>query len=227
MKLRSKKTWLWTAVGISIGTALLGAGCKTKSNNGDGARVRLINAVPSADGLTVSVSGDRAWKNAAFRSSSGYQTIAAGTYPVQMSAARLGTAPAQSLSFEKGRTYTVLALGRAGGGKAQLEVLNDPTTPPASGRAGVCLINASLDGKPLDLVINSIVAAKSVPYGGRSTTLALDGGTYDLQVAAADTPNILAGPVSLRLEPGHTYTLAAIGNPDDGTLSLEAYPDAR
>ena len=223
MNIRTKQIWLAAALGIGLGSALLGAGCKTKSDGGDGARVRLINAAPNADGLMVSVNGDRAWKNAAYRSSSGYQTIAAGTYPVRMDAAKLGTVPARSLSFEKGHAYTVLALGA----KAQLEVLEDGVSAPENGRAGVRLINASLSGKPLDLVVNSIVAAKSVPYGRRSGVLALDGGSYDLQIAAADTPNILAGPVSLRLEPGRTYTLVAMGDPDDGSLSLEAYPDAK
>ena len=224
MNIRNKRGWLSAAVGIGLGSALLGAGCKTKSDGGDGARVRLINAAPNADGLTVSVNGDRAWKDAAYRSSSGYQTIAAGTYPVRMDAAKLGAVQARSLSFEKGHAYTVLALGA----KAQLEVLEDAATAaPENGRAGVRLINASVNGKPLDLVVNSIVAAKSVPYGRRSDVLTLDGGTYDLQIAAADTPNILAGPVSLRLEPGRTYTLVAMGDPDDGSLSLEAYPDAR
>lgn len=223
MNIRSKKIWLAGAVGIGLGSALLGAGCKSKSDGGDGVRVRLINAAPNADGLTVSVNGDRAWKNAAYRSSSGYQTIAAGTYPVRMDAAKLGASPARSLSFDKGHAYTVLALGA----KAQLEVLEDAAAAPENGRAGVRLINASLNGRQLDLVVNSIVAAKSVPYGRRSGVLALDGGTYDLQIAAADTPNILAGPVSLRLEPGRTYTLVAMGDPDDGSLSLEAYPDAK
>ncbi len=227
MNIRSKRIWLAAAVGVGLGSALLVAGCKTKSDGGDGARVRLINAAPNADGLTVSVNGERAWKNAAYRSSSGYQAIAPGTYPVRMNAAKLGTVPARSLSFEKGHAYTVLALGANQGEGTRLEVLEDGAALPASGRAGLRLINASLDGRPLDLVVNSIVAAKSVAYGGRSAILPLDGGAYDLQIAAADTPNILAGPVSLRLEPGRTYTLVAMGDPDDGSLSLEAYPDAK
>ncbi len=226
MNIRSKQIWL-AVVGVGLGSALLGAGCKTKSDGGDGARVRLINAAPNTEGLTVSVNGDRAWKNAAYRSSSGYQPIAPGTYPVRLDAAKLGAVPARSLSFEKGHAYTVLALGANQGGGTHLEVLEDGADVPAGGRAGVRLINASLDGKPLDLVVNSIVAAKSVSYGGRSGVLPLDGGTYDLQIAAADTPNILVGPVSLRLEPGRTYTLVAMGDPDDGSLSLEAYPDAK
>ena len=227
MNIRSKNIWLTAAVGIGLGSALLGAGCKTKSDGGDGARVRLINAAPSADGMTVSVNGERAWKNAAYRSSSGYQTIAAGTYPIRMDAAKLSASPARTLSFHKGHAYTVLALGAAGSRGAQLEVLEDAAATLDGGRAVLRLINASVGGKPLDLVVNSIVAAKSVPYGNRSGALALDGGAYDLQIAAADTPNILAGPVSLRLEPGRSYTLVAMGDPDDGSLTLEAYPDAK
>ncbi len=228
MNIRSRQIWLAAAVGVGLGSALLGAGCKTKSDGGDGARVRLINAAPNADGLTVSVNGERAWKNAAYRSSSGYQTIAAGTYPVRMDAAKLGAVPARSLSFEKGHAYTVLALGRnIRGSGPRLEVFEDGTEPPPAGRAVLRLINASTNGIPLDLVVNSIVAAKGVTFGGGSTALALDGGAYDLQVVAYGTADVLAGPVSLRLEPGQSYTLVAIGDPSDGSLSLEAYPDSK
>lgn len=226
MNIRSKQIWLTVAVGVGLGSVLLGAGCKTKSDGGDGARVRLINAAPNADGLTVSVNGDRAWKNAAYRSSSGYQMIAAGTYPVRMDAAKLGAVPARLLSFEKGHAYTVLALGASQGGGTRLEVLEDGTAPPAAGRAALRFVNASTNGIRLDLVVNSIVAAKGVTFGG-SSALTLDGNTYDLQVVAYDTADVLAGPVSLRLEPGRTYTLVAMGDPDDGSLSLEAYPDAK
>ena len=78
----------------------------------------------------------------------------------------------------------------------------------------------------MDLVVNTIVGVKSIAYGRRSEPLALDGGPYDLQLAAAGTAQMLTSPVHLSLAPGHAYTLVAMGRAGSRqALSLEAYPD--
>lgn len=218
-------------VGLAVGALALfgGAGCRNKTPEaGEAASVRLINAVPDAGGIDVLVNGRQVWKRATFRSSTGYQSVAAGTYPVTLDADGPGTTLLrQSLSFDKNRSYTLLALGQAGGGNAQMQAL--PDEPPerlAPGKASVRLVNAAPGTPPVDLVVNTIVGVKSVEYGRRSEPLTLDGGPYDLQLAAAGTATLLTGPVHLSLFPGHAYTLIAMGQPGSRqTLSLEAYPD--
>ena len=217
------------ALVVGVLAALTVAGCRQKSSEPDGAAfVRLINAVPDAGGLDVSVDGRRVWKRSAFRSSTGYQAVASGTYPVKLDADGLGTTLlTQSLAFERGRSYTLLALGQAEGGTApQAQVLTDEKPEHLEdGKASVRLINASPGAPPVDLVVNTIVGLKGVGYGRRSAPVALAGGAYDLQIAAAGTAEILAGPVHLTLTPGKSYTLIAMGRVGNQSLSLEAYPD--
>lgn len=194
--------------------------------------MRLINAVPDAGSLTVAVDGQRVWKRSLFRSSTGYQGITDGTYSVRVEAETFGATllTNRPLSFEKGHFYTVLALGRVrnAGTPAQVEVMEDDAAGAVTGgKTGLRLINASPEGKALDLVVNNIVGLKSIGYGRRSEALLLDSGSYDLKVAAADTPEALAGPINLSLEAGHMYTLVAMGQASDQTLSLEAYSDVR
>ena len=208
------------------------SGCRYGSHSDENeARVRLINAVPDAGGLDVSVDGKRVWKRSQFRSSTGYQGISAGTYPIQLDSSDFGaTLLVGSLAFQKGRTYTVLALGAARSGKrpAAVQVFEDvPKTAGKSEKALVRLVNAAPGLEPVDLVVNNIVGLKSVSYGRHSAALSLDGGTYDLKVVAADTPDTLIGPVSLKLESGRSYTLVAMGSASNQTLTLESYPDAR
>ena len=213
--------------------AVIGAaaftGCRTNSHGGD-VQVRLINAVPDSGSLTVSVDGQRVWKNAGFRSSTGYQGMAAGTYGVRVDSDNLSTTllEGRPLSFEKNHRYTVLALGRVMGAEtpARVQVLEDdsPSSIPA-GKVEVRLIQASPGTGAVDLVVNNIVGVKSVGYGRRSEPLILTDGTYDLKVVAADTPDALAGPISLRLDSGHAYTLVTMGQASTGNMSLEAYPD--
>lgn len=204
------------------------SGCRNGEHDGGTAYVRLINAVPDAGGLDVSVDGKRVWKRSAFRSSTGYQTVSSGTYPVTLDADGLGTTLlTQSLAFEKGKNYTLLALGQAEGkSRTKVQVLpEEKPVPLAAGKASVRLVNAS-PGTALDLVINTIVGMKSVAYGRRSEPLVLSGGEYDLQLAAAGTAQMLVEPVHLTLTPGRRYTLIAMGQAGSRqSLSLEAYPD--
>jgi hypothetical protein len=189
--------------------------------------VRLINAVPDAGGLDVSVDGKRVWKRSAFRSSTGYQAISSGTYPVKIDAAGLGTTLlTKSLSLEKRQDYTLLALGPSQNSETRVQML--PDEKPAhleAGKASIRLVNAAPGTHGLDLVVNTIVGVKSVAYGEHSAPLVLASGSYDLQLAAADTPEMLVGPVSLNLEPGKSYTLIAMGRTGNQSLSLEVYPD--
>lgn len=217
------------ALVVGVLAALTIAGCRQRSSEPNGAAfVRLINAVPDAGGLDVSVDGRRVWKRSEFKSSTGYQAVASGTYPVKMDADGSGTTLlTESLLFEKGRNYTLLALGQAEGKTpAQVQVLSDEKPEHLDpGKASVRLINASPGSAPVDLVVNTIVGLKGVGFGRRSSPVALAGGEYDLQLASAGTEEILAGPVHLTLIPGKSYTLIAMGQVGSQSLSLEAYPD--
>ena len=216
---------------VGVLCALFASGCRlNQRTEGGTAQVRLINAVPDAGGLNVSVDGQRVWKRALFRSNTGYQGVSAGTYPVRLDSASFGTTLlVRPLAFEKGHDYTVLALGQMRGGRRPIEaqVLEDGTPGQIeTGKTTLRLVNAAQGLEPVDLVVNNIVGLERVAYGKRSPVLTLDSGRYDLKVVAADTPDALVGPVTLRLEAGRAYTLVTMGRASDGTLSLEAYPDA-
>lgn len=228
----SKRYLPWGLFLMSVSTVVFVSGCRYGSHSdGNDARVRLINAVPDAGGLDVSVDGKRVWKRSQFRSSTGYQGIASGNYPMRLESSEFGaTLLTGSLAFEKGHTYTVLALGavRNGTKPAAVQVFEDERKPSGKNeKALIRLVNAAPGLEPIDLVVNNIVGLKAVAYGKHSKPLALDGGSYDLKIVAADTPAALIGPVSLKLEPGRAYTLVAMGQVSNQTLTLESYPDAR
>ncbi len=227
----SKRSKVFGLLLIGAVSVFFASGCRYGSHSGENdVRVRLINAVPDVRGLDVSVAGKRVWKRSQFRSSTGYQGISAGTYPVRLDSSDFGaTLLVGSLAFEKGHAYTVLALGAVRSGKkpAAVQVFEDvPKAQEKSDKALVRLVNAAQGLPPVDLVINNIVGLKSVGYGKHSAALSLDGGSYDLKIVTADTPDALIGPVSLKLEPGRVYTLVAMGQTANQTLTLEAYPDA-
>jgi len=216
---------------IAVGSLLL-PGCRQGSHSSsDDAHVRLINAVPDSGALTVSIDGQQVWRQAGFRSNTGYQGISAGTYSIQVASETNGAMLTnRPIAFEKGHAYTVLAWGltRNPVTPAQVQALPDDLPNGAIGeKAGLRLINAAPGVGPVDLVVNNIVGLEAVKYGRRSSVLLLDSGEYDLKIAAANTPDALAGPIHLNLEAGHVYTLVAMGQSSESSLTLEAYPDAR
>ncbi len=215
-------------LGAGALAALLASGCRTGPQDDGAASVRLINAVPDAGGLDVSVDGKRVWKRAEFRTSTGFKNITAGTYPVQIDADGPGTTLlTKSFVFDKKQSYTLLALGQAGrgGAPARVQVLPDQKAALPPGKAALRLINASPGTPAVDLVVNTIVGLKSVGYGRRSKPVLLASGHYSVQLAVPNTAQMLGESVSLDLAPGQSYTLIAMGRTRNQSLSLEVYPD--
>lgn len=216
-------------LGAGVLAALLASGCRTGSQDDGAASVRLINAVPDAGGLDVSVDGKWVWSREPFRSSTGFKNISAGTYPVRIDADGPGTTLlTKSLVFDKKQSYTLLALGQAerGGAPARVQVLPEEAKallPP--GKAALRLINAAPGTVAADLVVNTIVGLKSVGYGRRSAPLLLASGHYTVQLAVPGTAQMLTDAIRLDLAPGQSYTLIAMGQASNQSLRLEVYPD--
>ena len=58
--------------------------------------------------------GKPVWRQAEFRSSTGYKKVSSGEYPVRVDAIGPGTTLlTKTLSFDKKQSYTLLALGQA------------------------------------------------------------------------------------------------------------------
>jgi hypothetical protein len=213
--------------------AALVAGCRSHGPDRpeDGALVRLINAVPDVDELTVAVDGQRVWKHSLYRENTGYQVVPEGTYEVSVGARGPEdlVMAHRPLQFQRGSAYTIIALGSlrgdASGGGVRI-FLDDRDPSPPGDKVRVRFINAAPGFGAVDVLFNNIVGLQQVPFANRSDPLLLDPGAYDLKVNESGgyvTP--LIGPVSLHLEGGHSYTLVAMGQRHASTLALEAYPD--
>jgi hypothetical protein len=215
-----KKKWGWGAALLAL-TAALG-GCRHASNS-NAAQVRLIDAVPVQGPLSVSVAGETVWKHLSYGNSTGYQGIKPGAYQVEVSTDRQTTS--KSISFVKTQRYTVLALNDPMPRHLSFRIFPDISNvslPP--GKALVYFINAAEVPSGVDLLINNIVAFPHDVYGHRSEPLLLGAGSYDVKVNPSDEVTSLVGPVILKLDPGHVYTLVAMGGRRI-VVSLNVYPD--
>lgn len=210
------------------------SGCRSGSDDsGNDALVRLINASPHAQDMAVAVDGKHVWRHSQFRSNTGYAPVGAGSYKVALEAREGGRIVSNNsfLTCDKRRAYTVLTLGRSGGGGPDVRIFGeDRYAPVPQGRVRLRFVNAIAGGSgEADLLFNNIAGLPSVAYGSRSAAILLEPGTYDVKVNASGEVSTLVGPASLRFQAGHAYTLVAMGqsdaaNPQEG-VTLESYPD--
>ncbi len=211
--------------------AAIGAvGCRSGSR--DDASVRLINAAPQTQDLSVSVDGQCVWRHAAFRSDTGFQGVGEGTFEVSIEALMNGKKRTGSnyLLSRKGEAYTVVALDPTQSGEPpDLRIFSDDRTAPIPpGKVRLHFIDAGDGVGPVDVLFNNIVGFTDVPFAARSSALLLDPGVYDLRVNAAEDVRSLTNPLRVRFLPGQAYTLVAMGRgagPGAAGLSLQVYPD--
>jgi hypothetical protein len=209
------------------------AGCRHGQGPQD-AYVRLINAAPGAQDLSVAVDGQRVWKHSQFRSNTGYQGLGQGSYEVSVDAqGNEGHLTGRSyLLCQKGKAYTVVAVSQGAGGTTPpiLRVFDeDKDAPVPSDKSRLRFINAGGGLGPVDVLFNNIVGIGNTTFGSRSQAVVLNPGGYDVKVIATGDVRALAGPLVLHFLPGHAYTLVVMGRREatagPGALTLEAYPD--
>ncbi len=210
-------------------------GCRTGGGGSqDDAAVRLINAAPETDDLSVAVDGQRVWKHAPFSSNTGFQGVGEGTYKVEINASQSGRRVTgyNYIQCEKGSAYTVVALspGPDAGLAPMLRIFREQRDSPVPyDRVRLRLINAGTGMGSVDALFNNIVGLGDVGFGTRSAPILLDPGQYDVKVNATDEAPALVGPVSLQFQGGHAYTLVVVGRTGASSgpqsLTLEAFPD--
>lgn len=216
---------------LLLGVGLLAVnGCRTGGRRAD-AWVRLINAAPDAENLSVAVDGQRVWRHSEYRSNTGYGGVGAGTYQVDITAEQDGQrlTGRNYVQCRKGMAYTFVAFSRATNTAEApgVRIFSDPreiAVPP--GKIRLRLINGTSGLGSVDLLFNNIVGLPNVAFGARSEPILLDTGSYDMKLFAAGGGGTLSAPVRVRFQSGRSYTLVAMGNRASG-LSLIAYPDDR
>lgn len=198
------------------------SGCR-HGGNGDVAQVRLIDAVPDQDGISVAVDGRTVWKHSEFGGDSGYQSVNAGRYLVRVqSGDRSGS---QEIALDKGSHYTVVALSAPRASGLTVRAFGDDDQAPVpDGKARLSVIDAVPIGGAVDILLDNIVAVPGLPAGRRSEALVLNAGQYEIKINAPDSVHTLGGPETERFESGRSYTLVVLaqGAEDYG---IRAYTD--
>ncbi len=218
---------LFALVGGAL--AILLAGCKLDENDSPDlppvAYVSLYNASPNSPGLNIMVdrkvinnySFDYADHTGYLRFFTGDRTLEFGPYGAN------NVVTDTTITFEEGKAYSVFVVDAYQ--DADVIVLSDETTQPASGKAKIRFLNLSPDAPDINLAVsgNDTPLFTGQSFKEKSEFLEVDAKEYDFQVKLASGNNdlLLSVPDAI-LQEGWTYTVLVRGfqTPPGGSSSV-------
>jgi hypothetical protein len=204
------------SIGILAATALLAISA-LPALAADNAQLRVLHASPDAPAVDI-------WINDAvvddltdvpFGTLSDYLEVPAGDYNVKVFAAGTDTDPVidANVSLSAGKAYTAAAIGEVA---AITAAVFEDGGMDASDKAMARVIHLSPDAPAVDVAPDGADPADAVVKGlefpDATDYLALDAGSYDLEVRLAGTTDVALQLDPVDLEAGMAYSIFAIGS---------------
>jgi len=183
--------------------------------------VRIVHASPDAPAVDVLVDGQPVAQNIAFGSATEYVPLAPGDHQVQVVPTGGGDPVIdQTVTLEGGMTYILAAVGTADNLQLQANQVN--TDAMGVGQARLRVHHAVPDAPAVDVGIAGTdqPLAGGIGFGTAADYQEIAPGTYDLDVRATDTQEVLATAPAVRLEPGQAYDIFALGQPGGRDVRL-------
>jgi hypothetical protein len=186
------------------------------------ASVRITHASPDAPAVDIWVNGESAITNLAFGEATDIILLPAGSYDVAVTPAGSVDPVADAvisatLALEAGAGYDVVAAGLLANISAQVYPLD--LSPVTSGNARLQVIHASPDAPVVDILANGGAIVEGLTFPNASGFLEVPAGSYDVQVALAESGDVALDLPGTMLDAGQVYVVMAIGLAGDGTLT--------
>jgi len=215
----------------ALALAALAGACDDDPNGPDAeARLRFLHAAPTTAAVAVKWDGESILSSVAYgASNAAYQDVRAGQRRL---AARVSGASSdvasKLLTLVRGRAYTAVLV--KSGSSADIALLADTNTAPASGKAKLRVAHAaaSVSGN-VDVYVtapgadlsSATAAASGVAPGKAAKYLERDAGTYQVRFTNAGTKTVVLDAGSIALASGQIRTVVAL-DADAGGTPLKA-----
>ncbi|HMJ70873.1 MAG TPA: DUF4397 domain-containing protein [Cyclobacteriaceae bacterium] len=225
-----KRMKLFALVGGGLMMVL--AGCKLDDNDSPElppvAYVSLYNASPNSPGLSIMVDR-KVINNNSFDYSdhTGYLRFLTGERMLEFGPYGANNVVADTtVKFEDGKAYSVFVVDNYD--KADVLVLSDDTSEPASGKAKVRFLNLSPDAPDVDLAIAGTDSASdsavftSQSFKEKSEFIEVEAKNYDFKVKMASGSDVLLTVPNATFQDGWSYTILVRGfrTPPGGSNSV-------
>jgi Domain of unknown function (DUF4397) len=187
----SRRAFIFVLFLVSVALA----GCSSKGGGSSNARIRVLNAIPDANSISLTIDTNAPIVSGlAFQQVTQYMGIDTGSREFKVSANGGASNVIDQTLAVNGADYTYVVYGpvsAAVGGLFQ----DTGFTKPTSGNFSVRFINTAAGVGPLDLYltapgadINSTSAlVTGIGYGAASAFISVPNGTYEIRMTAANT----------------------------------------
>ncbi|MCP1159217.1 DUF4397 domain-containing protein [Bacillus infantis] len=175
------------------------------------AMVRVVHASPDAPNVDIYVNGNRILKDFPYKDVSGYLSLPAGKYQIDIYPAgdMVSTVLSKKVTVEGGKSYTLAAAGPAA--KLKLLAFEDQPSVP-SGETKVRFIHLSPDAPAVDIAVKKgDVIFPNISFRQATQYLGLTPMTVDLEVRVAGSSNTVLSLPGVKLQPNKVYTILAVG----------------
>jgi hypothetical protein len=185
------------------------------SEHRDMAQVRVINASPADQELTIWAGDSAAFRSVAYKQATPYREIADNMFDFQIKPTQEAEALAHNReNLHDGGHYTIVALPDQGGPeKRNLRVLDDELKPVSAEKARIRFVNGVASDTDVDVVIagREDPLFDGVNFKSEAGWDEVDPIAGTLQVRPDNGKTVLASLPNVKLEGGKTYTFVLTG----------------
>jgi uncharacterized protein DUF4397 len=174
------------------------AGCSSKGGGGGNARIRVLNAIPDANSISLTLDTTQVVSGLAFEQTTQYTGVDTGSKEFKVSA-NGGASNVIDTTINVGSAdYTYVVFGPVSAALGGLFV-DSGLTKPNSGNFSVRFINAAAGVGNVDLYLTSpgvdinttSATVANIGYGAASAFTSVPNGTYEIRVTAANTKQVV------------------------------------
>jgi hypothetical protein len=176
------------------------------------ASVNVTHASPDAPGVDLLIDGIVINSAAlTFPNSTGYLDVNAGTRNIKVNASGTSSSVIMAdLTLAANQDYSIFATDILN--NISPLVIEDDLTAPSAGKAHVRFIHLSPDAPAVDITLtDGTVVFPNAAFQDYTAFTPLDAGSYDLQVRAAGTSNVVLNLPTITVNDGMIYTVFAKG----------------
>ena len=180
------------------------------------AKVRVAHFSPDAEAVDIYIDGKKKMNSVPYLAMSEYVSLPAGKHTFEVRGSGTPATGPAILTAEQtlaaGSFSTIAAIGPLATIKAG--IFSDKISTPAAGKSKVRVIHAADGTADVDVSLKAgAIAFPKVAFGTATEYAEIDAASYDLQILAAGTQNVVLAK-NVTLQGGGVYTIAAIGGAD-------------
>jgi hypothetical protein len=175
-------------------------------------RVKAVNAIPDAPGLSFMANGTILLSAVPFAGGSSYVTTTAGSRTLQLEAVNVPGTNIATLSraLDPALDYSLVATGTLS--QPGLTALTDDNTLPSAGYARLRFVNAAADRPAVDALVNFASQASSIAYkSGSDYFQFLPADDYQITFSTPGGVTVVATLTPAQLLSGAVYTAYLLG----------------